>query len=206
MLVLAMALAALVGCGGGGGDSSSSSSPNSGVRPEPLDPHTATSGPPADTRHADAAAVRTIRGWVNAERLSEIDHAATFFSLPALVLNGGGPELLRSRDDVRQWIGGLPCGAALLRAVDVRGWTIARFRLTDRSGGHCDGPGGSASTAFALREGKIAMWIRVRDDVPPEKAAPQRPPDRDFIRHGRVGGRPVPAPAVQDSPNLSPAA
>ena len=75
---------------------------------------------------------------------------------------------------MRQWNESLPCGAALLRAVDVRGWTVARFRLTDRSGGHCDGPGGSASTAFAMRKGKIAMWIRVRDDVPPEKAAPPR--------------------------------
>jgi hypothetical protein len=193
MLALVAALPVLAGCGGGGGGGSTS-------QPPPLSPEQATSGPPADTRRADPDAVATIRGWVNAERLSKINLAATYFSLPALVLNND-TALLRTREDVRDWIGALPCGAALLRAVDVRGWTIARFRLTDRSGGHCDGPGGSASTAFALRHGKIAMWIRVRDDVSPQKAAPARRPDPDFILHSRINGRRVPVPTDQDSQN-----
>jgi hypothetical protein len=162
--------------------------------PDPVSEHTATAGPPADTRRADPASVATIRGWVNAERLTKLDAAASFFSLPVIVLNGPEPLLLRTRTAVRQWNESLPCGAALLRAVDVRGWTVARFRLTDRSGGHCDGPGGTASTAFAMRKGKIAIWIRVRDDVAPERAAPPRGPDRDFLSSGRIAGRPVPTP------------
>jgi hypothetical protein len=191
VLALLAIAPALAGCGGGGGASKPAADTTpSGRQPSP---------PPGDTRRADPGAVRTIRGWVDAERLSEIGRAATYFSLPAIVLNGPQPALLRSRADVRDWIGALPCGAALLRAVDVRGWTIVRFRLTDRSGGHCDGPGGSASTAFALRHGKIAMWIRVRDDVSPEKAAPPRPPDRDFLRDGRIAGKPVPLPSGSSS-------
>ena len=162
--------------------------------PDAVSEHTATAGPPADTRRADPASVATIRGWVNAERLVKLDAAASFFSLPVIVLNGPEPLLLRTRTAVRQWNESLPCGAALLRAVDVRGWTVARFRLTDRSGGHCDGPGGTASTAFAMRKGKIALWIRVRDDVAPERAAPPRGPDREFLSSGRIAGRPVPTP------------
>jgi hypothetical protein len=177
---VAPALALLViGCGGGGDDKEGG-------------PRTTPAGPRADTRRADPQAAATIRDWVNAERASEAGRAAAYFSLPAIVLNGPEPQLLRTRSQVREWNAALPCGAALLRAVDVRGWTIARFRLTDRPGGHCDGPGGTASTAFAMRKGKIALWIRVRDDVSPERAAPTRPPDRDFLRSGRIGGRRVP--------------
>jgi hypothetical protein len=195
-LVALAAAALLAGCGGGKGDSGAGSASGGAARTQP-------SPPPGDTRRADPAAVRTIRGWVNNERLSRAGRAATYFSLPAIVLNGNDPLLLRTRTDVRAWNVALPCGAALLRAVDVRGWTVVRFRLTDRSGGHCDSPGGSASTAFALRKGKIAMWIRVRDDVSPQMAAPPRPPDRDFLRHGLVRGRPVPG---EDSPLAAPAA
>jgi hypothetical protein len=197
VLALGVLVPALAGCGGGGGGGSDS-------MPNAMSEHTATSGPPADTRRADPASVATIRGWVNAERLTRLDRAASFFSLPAIVLNGPDPLLLRTRTAVRQWNESLPCGAALLRAVDVRGWTIARFRLTDRSGGHCDGPGGTASTAFAMRKGKIAMWIRVRDDVAPEKAAPPRRPDREFLRSGRVPGVPDQTPG--DSKSEAPSA
>jgi hypothetical protein len=198
VLVLAAAVVALAGCGGGDGGGGSSS-----TKPTPAQERAATSGPPADTRRAAPASVAAIRGWVNAERLTKLDRAAAFFSLPAIVLNGPQPLLLRTRTDVRQWNESLPCGAALLRAVDVRGWTVARFRLTDRSGGHCDGPGGTASTAFALRQGKIAMWIRVRDDVSPQRAAPPRPPDRDFLRDGRVGGRKLtPEKLGQNGPSI----
>ena len=134
LLALGALVPALAGCGGSGGGGADS-------MPDAVSEHTATAGPPADTRRADPASVATIRGWVNAERLVKLDAAASFFSLPVIVLNGPEPLLLRTRTAVRQWNESLPCGAALLRAVDVRGWTVARFRLTDRSGGHCDGPG-----------------------------------------------------------------
>jgi hypothetical protein len=45
-----------------------------------------------------------------------------------------------------------------------------------------------------MRKGKIAMWIRVRDDVAPERAAPPRGPDREFLSSGRIAGRRVPTP------------
>jgi hypothetical protein len=177
---VAPALALLViGCGGGGGDKEGG-------------PSTTPAGPRADTRRADPTAAATIRAWVDAERSGEAIRAAAYFSLPAIVLNGPEPLLLRTREQVRLWNSALPCGATLLRAVDVRGWTIARFRLIERPGRHCDGVGNTATTAFAMRKGKIAMWIRVEDDASAEKSAPPRPPDRDFLRNGRIEGRRVP--------------
>jgi hypothetical protein len=183
--LLVLLAAGLAGCGGGGGGDAARP-PVGHDRLPPPEP------PPADTRRADPLAVRAIRGWVDAERLSRMGRAAAWFSLPAIVLNGGEPLVLRSRSAVREWNAALPCGAALMRAVDVRGWTVARFRLTDRSGSYCDDHGGTASTAFALRRGRIALWIRVRDDVPPQRAAPPHPPERDFLVRGRLGGRRVP--------------
>lgn len=179
---LAMAFA---GCGGGGGKDSSSS------------------GPKADTARADTAAVRTIRGWVDAERRNRPAGAASFFSLPAIVVNGPDPLLLRTRAAARLWHETLPCGAVLLRAVDVRGWTVVRFRLTERPGGKCDGTGSTASTAFAMRDGKIAYWVRVPDDVSPEKAAPPRRPDREFLLRRRIHGRPVPTPDLPQAQGQS---
>lgn len=198
-LALVLLPALLSGCGGGGGGGGN----DSRSQPPPLDPKTATAGPPADVRHANARVAATIRDWANAERNSRVDAAAGFFSLPAIVLNGPDPALLRTRQDVREWNDALPCGAALLRAVDVRGWTVARFQLVDRTGGHCDAPGGTASTAFAMRGGKIALWVRVRDDVPPEKAAPAKHPDAEFLRTGRVPGTPPAPKSGQEGPGPS---
>ena len=198
--VRAFALVALVpalaACGGG------SNQDDEAARPMLAAGSSARAGR-VDTRRADAGSARTIDAWVRAERNSEHARAASYFSLPAIVLNGPEPFLLRSRADVRRWNQSLPCGAILLRTVDVRGWTIARFRLIDRPGSHCDGTTRTASTAFAMRRGKIAMWIRVRDDVTPAKAAPSRHPDAEFLRKGTIGGRPVPpeAGAEDQSPS-----
>jgi hypothetical protein len=176
----------VIGCGGGGGDNDAGTT-------------TAPAGPRADTRRADPTAAATIRAWVDAERQGEAIRAAEYFSLPAIVLNGPEPLLLRTTEQVRLWNSALPCGATLLRAVDVRGWTIARFRLIDRPGRHCDGVGNTATTAFAMRRGKIAMWIRVQDNASAEKSAPARPPDREFLRSGRIHGRRVPT-TVEPAP------
>ncbi len=191
MLTLAVlpVLVVAAGCGGGGGGDSKSAQ-------RPPDHKAATAGPPVDARQANRAAVKTIRDWANAVRNSHIEAAAALFSLPTIAVNGPDPNLLRTRQEVTLWNEALPCGAALLRAVDVRGWTVARFRLVHRRGSQCDANGAStASTAFAMRHGKIALWVRVRDDVAPEKAAPARRPDARFLRTGRIPGVPAAPPA-----------
>jgi hypothetical protein len=77
---------------------------------------------------------------------------------------------------VRLWNASLPCGARLISAVAFRGYTIARFRLTQRPGQRCDGTGHTASTAFKLRRGLIAQWVRVDDRQPYQGAPPRASP------------------------------
>jgi hypothetical protein len=170
--IAAMA-AGVAGCGGGAGQPAAKTAgqtqPSRPAAPSPLrSPH---------TRAADPAAVRVIRGWVDAERRSDVAGAARYFALPAIVANGGDPLVLRTRAAVRLWNASLPCGARLVDAAAFRAFTIARFRLTQRPGQRCDAPGMTASTAFRLRRGRIAQWVRV-DDRHPYRGAPRAPTDQ----------------------------
>jgi hypothetical protein len=173
LLVGGVALAAaLAGCGGGGGHATSTTTP---TRSQP-----ARAPAPAPlrgprTRAANPAAVRVIRAWVDAERRSDTARASRYFALPALVANGGQPLVLRTRAAVRLWNASLPCGARLVETAAFRGFTIARFRLTQRPGQRCDALGVTASTAFRLRRGLIAQWVRV-DDRHPYRGAPAPSP------------------------------
>jgi hypothetical protein len=170
--LLGTALAAAVaGCGGGDAGTTSTtkptrSQPARAPAPAPL------RGP--RTRAPDPGAVRVIRAWVDAERRSDIARAARYFALPAVVVNGGPPLVLRTRAAVRLWNADLPCGARLVEAAAFRGVTIARFRLTQRPGQRCDALGDTASTAFRLRRGLISQWVRV-DDRHPYRGAPAPP-------------------------------
>jgi hypothetical protein len=168
LAVAALVGAALIaGCGGGGGAARRPAGTSSTAP--------AQAAPPAGTRAADPAAVRVIRDWVDAERRSDMARAATYFDLPTVVANGGPPLVLRTRAAVRLWNSRLPCGARLLSAVAYQGYTIARFRLTARPGERCDGTGTTASTAFKLRHGRIAQWVRVNDAQPLQPPPPSQP-------------------------------
>jgi hypothetical protein len=155
----------LAGCGGG------DDAKHRAARTTTTTPRQAP--PPAGARAADSASVRVIRGWVDAERRGDVAGAARYFDLPALVANGGPPLVLRTRQAVRLWNSLLPCGARLISAIGFRGFVIARFRLTARPRQRCDAPGVTASTAFKLRHGRIAQWVRV-DDAHPYRGAPRR--------------------------------
>jgi hypothetical protein len=181
-VLAAAALCALAGCGGDAREP---------ARPDRAEP----ARDRADTRRADSAAVRVIRAWVSAERLDEPEQAASYFAIPAVVYNGGEPVLLRDLVAVREFNRTLPCGATMLRARDVRGWTVVRFRLIDRPGASCDGVGHTASTAFGVVDGRIAAWIRIGDDVPPARAVPGLTPRQMLRRAARLG-----RPARPDGP------
>lgn len=114
-----------------------------------------------------------IRGWAQALRAGELDKAASYFALPAIVQNGTPPVRITSRAQAREFNQLLPCGAQLLTTARHGAYTYARFRLTNRVGGGCGaGVGGIAATAFRIRDGKIAEWRR----LPDPGQQPQNPP------------------------------
>jgi hypothetical protein len=103
-----------------------------------------------------------IRGWAQALRAGNVDRAASYFAVPALVQNGSPPVRITSRREAREFNELLPCGARLVATAHHGVYTYATFRLTDRVGGACGpGTGELAATAFLIRDGKIVQWRRL---------------------------------------------
>ncbi len=132
-------------------------------------------------------AVSVIRDWADALRAGHVDQAASYFALPALVANGTPPVRLTDRPQVRQFNASLPCGAELVATARHGVFIYATFRLTDRVGGDCGaGTGSPAATAFLIRHGKIAEWLRL-----PNPGSEQQPPSP-----------PSPTPAPGQAPSV----
>lgn len=120
-----------------------------------------------------------IAEWAHALNAGDLDQAASYFALPAIVENGTPPVRLTSRAQAREFNALLPCGARLLATSRHGAYTYAKFRLTNRVGGSCGtGAGALAATAFLIRNGKIAEWRRL-----PNPGSGRQPP-----------GTPAPAP------------
>jgi hypothetical protein len=118
-----------------------------------------------------ASHVNVIREWAQALTAGNIDKAASYFALPAIVQNGTPPVRITSRAQVRDFNELLPCGAQLVMSARHGAYIYATFRLTNRVGGDCGpGIGAIAATAFLLRDGKIAEWRRLPS--PPSTPTP----------------------------------
>jgi hypothetical protein len=103
-----------------------------------------------------------IRGWARALTAGNLDKAASYFALPAIVQNGTPPIRITSRAQARDFNELLPCGARLVMTTRHGPYIFATFRLTDRTGGDCGaGSGTIAATAFLIRGGKIVQWRRL---------------------------------------------
>jgi hypothetical protein len=129
---------------------------------------------PRNVKRPTRAEVAVIRGWSDALRAGHVAEAARFFRVGAEVFDGLNPRrALPDRAAVEQFNRGLPCGARLVATERGQGsFVIGTFRLTERPGrGRCDGVGNAAATAFLIRGGRIALWLRVPVPVtaqPPE--------------------------------------
>jgi ketosteroid isomerase-like protein len=120
-----------------------------------------------------------IRDWARALTAGDLDRAASYFSLPAIVENGTPPVRITSRAQAREFNKLLPCGARLLSTARHGPYTFATFRLTDRVGGDCaSGIGAVAATAFLIRDGKIAQWRRLANPGQPTPRTPAPAPGR----------------------------
>src|SRR5205085_7485667 len=116
-----------------------------------------------------------IAQWAQALRAGEVDKAAAYFALPAIVENGTPPVRVTTRAQVRQFNELLPCGARLVSTARHAAYIFATFRLTNRVGGDCGGGTGTlVATAFLIRNGKIAEWRR----LPNPGTGPRTPASR----------------------------
>jgi hypothetical protein len=168
-LALTLALAA---CGSSSKPAAQRTAPSTSTAPGSQD---SVPDLPKSTRPADPAAARVVRGWTDAQRAGDIAKASSYFAVPSVVQNGTPPRQLRTRADVRTFNASLPCGARVLKVYAFERYTVVSFRLTNRPGARCDGVGHQAATAFLVRGGKIAAWLRIADRPAGPGEAPSQP-------------------------------
>lgn len=145
-----LAVAVIAGCGGSGAD-------------------TATTTAPGVAGDADPEATQVISDWADALRSGDIEAAAGYFAIPSTAENGPLLVRIRSERDAVAFNESLPCGAELVEAESSGEVTTATFELSERPGPGACGPGtgGTAKTAFVIRDGEIVEWRRVGADPEP---------------------------------------
>ena len=185
----------LAACGGGSGGQRTQTG-GSALTPATSTP--TTSGPttttvPSSKRHpaASPADTKVVRTWAQTLAKGDVPGASRLFTLPATVqLEPGGPlATLTTRTQVEAFNTVFPCTAKLVRAEQVGPYVDALFTL---HGGSCDAPGATARTAFEIRDGRIARWLRLPDE----------PGENRGDGGGRQGPTPEPAPTQPDGTPL----
>jgi hypothetical protein len=140
-----------------------------------------TPGPASTTPTGDPKAA-VVKRWADTLRGGDVNGAAAIFGLPAVVqVDPNGPyATLRSTADARSFNAALPCGARLVKVTERGGLTIGTFRLTQRPGARCDGPGALARTAFVIEGDRITHWLRL-PDPPPSGGGSATTPDQPLV-------------------------
>ena len=172
-----LCLLVLAGCGGGGGGGQPDRLTLTTPKTAPMATPTATpddttaiggSGRAGASGPVTAREKAVVRGWSDALRRGDVARAARYWTVPALVANGGQPLRLLDRSAVRTWNSTLPCGAKLEKVERDARYVLATFVLTERPGaGSCGtGVGHRARTLFLLSHGKIVQWLRATDPPP----------------------------------------
>ncbi len=182
-----MALLALAGCGGGKASEAPSTAGTTGARTTPSTPPGSTPAPAtpspllprgvpdhASGQAADRGDLAVVKRWLAALTRGDIEAAAATFADGAVVVNVSPPLRLRNRRDRIGFNRTFPCGAEVVDASTVKGYLVVTYRLTDRAGSACDGPGGTALGAIKVTRGRMTEWYRLPDppQAPDAKAGP----------------------------------
>jgi hypothetical protein len=178
VLLVALSVAAAVGCGG-------SSKPSPAPRtvandPGPTPPVSDLALPPGvpdeSTGPAAGASRRVINSWLKALRRGDVKRAAHYFALPSKFQNAT-PVLTVNSEQERIAVNvSLSCGAVATEMGGAGVYTIVKFRLTKRPGGNCGtGVGGTVRGAIRVERRKIKEWYRLPDQPGGEQQAPPAP-------------------------------
>ena len=150
------------------------------VNPTPTPTPTPEATPKPEGGPVTSEEKRIIRGWSDELRAGHVDAASRYFTVPSLVQNGGGPDTLVSKADVKEFNATLTCGAKLVKTRrGVQHFVIGTFELTELPrGSSCTGTGELAEVAILISRHRITQWVRIADPKPkPKKSATPQPAD-----------------------------
>jgi hypothetical protein len=115
-----------------------------------------------------------LKAWSDALRRGDVERAARYFAVPAIVAQTATFRL-QTRHDVREFNDGLPCGARL-RGVGRGGrFIIGTFQLTQRPGGLCLTPGAVVQVAVVTVGPRCTGGRQSQRGHPPAPARPEDP-------------------------------
>lgn len=120
----------------------------------------------ANGEAADPGDLAVVKHWLSALAHGRLATATEAFADGAVVINATPPLTLHNRRERRIWNESFPCGAEVVTASSVKGYLLVTYRLTDRVGSKCDGPGGTAFGAVKVEDKKMTEWYRLPD--PPQ--------------------------------------
>jgi hypothetical protein len=187
-VVLAALAVPLAGCGSNDGVVAqrfelTTPPPRVGALPLPTAPEATATPSAADFTAADARRLRpVIAAWADAVRAGRPEAAARFFDTPAIV-SQTQPFVLRTRDEVINFNGGLPCGATLEEVQQDGHYIIGTFRLSKRAGIPCQGVGQLVRVAFGFSGRRFNEWLQ----LPDTRGARPKPPARPLPATGGGG-------------------
>jgi limonene-1,2-epoxide hydrolase len=111
--------------------------------------------------HRTQSPEQVARAWSADLNRSDDKAAAALFAGNARVVQNG-TILLLGRGDAVRWNAMLPCGGTILSVTrQARDEVLVVFRLEERPGHACDGPGQTAAAVFRVVGGKITLWHQV---------------------------------------------
>ena len=116
---------------------------------------------------SSAASPRTpaqvVRAWSKALNASDDKQAGALFARNAITIQGLVVVRLRTPRSATVWNSGLPCSGEIVDITVDGNVATATFRLGERKGHICDGPGTLAAARFTVVKGKITRW----EQIPP---------------------------------------
>jgi limonene-1,2-epoxide hydrolase len=116
--------------------------------------------------HRAQSPEQVARAWSADLNRSDDAAAGALFAQDAQVVQSG-TIVLHGRGDAAQWNAMLPCGGTVLSVLQqARNEVLVVFRLKDRPGHACDGPGQTAAAIFRVVGGKITLWHQVPPPAP----------------------------------------
>jgi hypothetical protein len=107
-----------------------------------------------------------VRAWSAALNSDDNEGAAALFATGAHAIQGPYDVTLTSHQMAVEFNAALPCAGKIVQLQRDGNVVTATFVLGNRPGSRCDGPGQTATAAFTVQDGKIAVW----EQVPEAKA------------------------------------
>jgi hypothetical protein len=113
------------------------------------------------------SAESVARAWSKAINAGDDEAAGDLFARDARVVQQARVVRLHTHADAVAWNAALPCSGRIVAVAARSDAATVTFRLGDRPGSRCDGPGATVRALFLVRDGKIVLLHQLAGPAAP---------------------------------------